>query len=120
MSTSTLPFTWDDVKKEQINDLIKRQAIHGDSMTICRMEMQVGAVVGSHSHHNEQISTVQSGSVKFTVDGQDVVMKAGDVLQIHSNRVHSAQALEESIVIETFAPRRDDWIRGDNSYMQKK
>jgi quercetin dioxygenase-like cupin family protein len=120
MSAATLPFTWDDIKKEQINDLMKRQAIHGENLTICRMEMQVGALVGSHSHHNEQISTVQSGSVKFTVDGQDVVLKAGDVLQIHSNRVHSAQALEESIVIETFAPRRDDWIRGDTSYTQKK
>jgi quercetin dioxygenase-like cupin family protein len=120
MSAATLPFTWDDVKKEQINDLMKRQAIHGESMTICRMEMQPGCVVGTHSHHNEQISMVEKGSVKFTVDGQDVVLKAGEVLQIHSNRVHSALALEESVLVETFAPRRDDWIRGDNSYMQKK
>jgi quercetin dioxygenase-like cupin family protein len=120
MSAVTLPFTWDDVKKDQINDLLKRQAIHAENLTICRMEMQTGCVVATHSHHNEQISMVEKGSVKFTVDGQDVVLKAGNVLQILPNRVHSALALEDSIVVETFAPRRDDWIRGDTSYTQKK
>ena len=120
MSTATLPYSWDGVTKEQINDLLKRQAIHGEVMTVARLEMSTGCVVATHSHHNEQISMVEKGSVKFTVDGKDVVLKAGDVLHILPNLVHSALALEDSVAVELFSPRRDDWIRGDNSYMQKK
>jgi len=120
MSTATLPHCWDAVTKEQINDLMKRQTIHGELMTVVRMEMSTGCVVATHSHPNEQISMVEKGSVKFTVDGKEVVLKAGGVLHILPNLVHSALALEDSVAVEMFAPRRDDWIRGDSSYTQKK
>lgn len=120
MSTATLPYSWDAINKEQINDLLKRQTIHCEVMTIARMEMATGCVVSPHSHHNEQISTVEKGRVKFTVDGKEVILKPGEVLHILPNLVHSAQALEDSVAVEFFSPRREDWIRGDSSYMQKK
>jgi quercetin dioxygenase-like cupin family protein len=120
MGAVTLPYCWDAVKKDQINDLMKRQTIHGEVMTVARMEMTTGCVVAPHSHHNEQISTVEKGLVKFTVDGKEVILKPGEVLHILPNLVHSAQALEDSVAVEFFSPRREDWIRGDSSYTQKK
>jgi quercetin dioxygenase-like cupin family protein len=119
MSTATLPYNWDGVTKEQINDLLKRQAIHAENMTVARLEMSPGCLVAPHSHHNEQISMLEKGSVKFTVDGKEVVLTAGDVLHILPNLVHSALALEDSVAVELFSPRREDWIRGDDSYLRK-
>ena len=110
MSTLNLPYQWNEIQKEQINPLLLRQAIHGDGMTVARLEMSTGCVVPQHSHHNEQISMVERGRVKFTVSGEDVILNAGGVLHILPNLTHSAEALEDSVAVELFSPRRDDWI----------
>jgi quercetin dioxygenase-like cupin family protein len=44
------------------------------------------------------------------VSGEDIILNAGDVLHILPNLVHSAEALEDSVAVELFSPRRDDWI----------
>jgi quercetin dioxygenase-like cupin family protein len=119
VNTDTLPYQWNEVKREQVNALLARQAIHGEGMTVARLEMSSGCLVPQHSHHNEQISMVEKGRVKFTVSGNDVILSAGDVLHILPNLVHSAEALEDSVAVELFCPRRDDWIRGDDSYLRK-
>jgi quercetin dioxygenase-like cupin family protein len=61
VSTLNLPYQWTEIQKEQINPLLLRQAIHGDGMTVARLEMSTGCVVPLHSHHNEQISMVERG-----------------------------------------------------------
>lgn len=119
LATGNVPYRWDGVKKEQINPLLARQAIHGEVLTVARFEMSKGCVIPQHSHSNEQISMVQSGRAKFTVDGNDVVLTGGDTLHILPNLVHSAEALEDSVVVELFSPRREDWIRGDDGYQRK-
>jgi quercetin dioxygenase-like cupin family protein len=111
LSSNNQPYNWDGVPKEQINDRLLRQAIHADAMTVARLEMTPGCLVASHSHHNEQISMAEAGRVKFTVDGKEIILKAGDVLHIRPHQVHSAEALDNSVLVELFSPRRDDWIK---------
>lgn len=118
MRTGNMPYRWDGINKEQINSLFARQAIHGEHMTVARLEMSKGCTISPHSHHNEQISMVESGRVRFTVDGKDVILTGGDTLHILPNLVHSAEALEDSIAVELFSPRREDWIHGD-TYQRK-
>jgi quercetin dioxygenase-like cupin family protein len=112
LNPANLPYRWDGIKRDQINSLLVRQAIHGEVMTVARLEMSKGCVVPEHSHHNEQISMVEKGRVKFAVNGQDIILAAGDVLHILPNLVHSAEALEDAVAVELFSPRREDWIRG--------
>ncbi len=102
-------YRWNEVEKKQINPLTIRQVIHGETMTIARFDLRKGAAVPEHSHHNEQIATVQSGSLRFTVAGEPVVLHAGESLCIPPHVPHSAEALEDSLVVETFSPPRDDW-----------
>ena len=108
---TNFPYNWTGLEKEQVSDLLKRQAIHGEIMTVARLEMSKGCVIAPHSHHNEQISMPEKGRVKFTVDGNPVILSPGDSLHILPNLVHSAEALEDAVVVEVFSPRRDDWIR---------
>ncbi len=102
-------YRWNEVEKKQLDALTTRQAIHGQTMTIARFETRKGAVVAEHSHHNEQLATVQSGSVRYTVGGEPVILRAGEALVIPPNVPHSAEAVEDSIVVETFSPPRDEW-----------
>jgi hypothetical protein len=32
---------------------------------------------------------------------------------------HAAEALEDTVDIDFFAPRREEWIRGDDAYLRR-
>jgi quercetin dioxygenase-like cupin family protein len=112
-------YEWDSVEKEQLNPVCARQVIHTETMTVARLYMSKGCRVPLHSHHNEQLSMVEKGALKFVLDGKDLVIKAGEVLQIPPHLPHSAEALEDSIAVDVFSPPREDWIRGDDAYLRK-
>ena len=110
---------WDSIPKEQITPLLARQAIHTAAITIARFELSKGAIVPEHRHHNEQVTTLEKGRVRFLLGGQEVVLNARESLEIPANTPHSAEVLEDSIAIDTFCPPREDWIRGDDAYLRK-
>ena len=88
-------------------------------MTVARLYLRKGSSVPEHSHHNEQISMIEQGSLKFVIAGQETVVKAGQVLRIPPNVPHSAEAMEDSVAVDLFSPPREDWIRGDDAYLRK-
>jgi quercetin dioxygenase-like cupin family protein len=112
-------YEWDQVTKEHMNPLFVRQVIHGKTMTVARLNIRKGCAVPEHSHHNEQISMIEQGSMRFMLAGAEKIVKAGEVLQIPPHVPHSAEALEDCIVVDLFSPPREDWIRGDDAYLRK-
>jgi quercetin dioxygenase-like cupin family protein len=112
-------YEWDRIKKEQMNPLFARQVIHGRTMTVARLDMRKGCAVPEHSHHNEQISMIERGSLRFVLGGVEKIVKAGEVLQIPPDLPHSAEALEDSVAVDLFSPPREDWIRGEDAYLRK-
>ena len=88
-------------------------------MTVARLEMKAGALVPSHSHHNAQFTMVQTGVLKFLLaDGAEVLVGAGEVLELPPHVPHGVEVMEDSVVIDLFTPRRDDWISGDDAYLR--
>jgi quercetin dioxygenase-like cupin family protein len=112
-------YRWSEVAKEQINPLMVRQMIHGETMTMARMEVRKGALVPEHSHPNEQITSVEKGRMRFLFSGKEVMLGAGESLHIPPHMPHSAEVLEDAIVVDIFSPPREDWIRGDDAYLRK-
>jgi quercetin dioxygenase-like cupin family protein len=111
-------FVWDAAPVEQLNDKIGRQMLNGDAMTLARIILTSGAVVPEHEHEHEQIATVLSGRLRFWLAGEEVVLGAGESLLIPGHAPHRVEALEDSVVLDAFAPRREDWIRGDDAYLR--
>ena len=110
---------WEDVEREQLTALATRQVLHTELMTVARLKLTKGALVGRHSHVNEQISSVHSGLLRFELGDGDVTMVgAGESLVIPPQFPHSVVAEEDTEVTDVFAPRREDWIRGDDSYLR--
>jgi quercetin dioxygenase-like cupin family protein len=112
-------YNWEKIDREQVNPLMARRMIHSDTMTIARLELRKGASVPEHSHHNEQVSTVESGRMRFNIGGEEMLLGPGDCLHIPPHVPHSAEVLEDAIVTDIFSPRREDWIRGDDAYLRK-
>lgn len=113
-------YQWAEIPVEQLNPLVSRQAIHTERMTIARLILKKGVVVPTHSHENEQLSMIESGSLKFVLDGVEKVVSAGETLQIPPHVPHSAEALEDTEATDVFSPRREDWIRGEDAYLRGK
>jgi quercetin dioxygenase-like cupin family protein len=112
-------YRWDQIANERMSALVSRQVIHGDTMTVARIDLKKGASVPEHTHVNEQISMVESGAVRFVLAGVEKIVKPGDILRIPPSVPHSAEALEDSVAVDLFSPRREDWIRGDDAYLRK-
>jgi quercetin dioxygenase-like cupin family protein len=112
------PFAWDDEPVEALNELIGRQMLNGDAMTLARILLASGAIVPEHAHDNEQIATVISGRLLFRLGSEETVVGAGQSLVIAGGVPHRVEALEDSVVLDVFSPRREDWIRGDDAYLR--
>jgi quercetin dioxygenase-like cupin family protein len=109
---------WSDVKEEKLNDKITRKMAVGQNEMIGRLRLAKGAIVPAHKHVSEQITMIISGALKFTIDEKEIVVRAGEVLVIPPNVVHSVVALEDSDDIDSFSPLREDWLSGDDSYIK--
>jgi quercetin dioxygenase-like cupin family protein len=111
--------SWKTMEVEQLNDKLSRQMISGENATISQLLLTKGATVPRHSHTNEQYSWIISGSLKFIFDDREILVGAGEILVIPPNVAHSAVALEDTVDVDIFAPRREDWIRREDSYLRK-
>ena len=119
--TSDLHYTsFDNIPIERLNPLIDRQFVHGERTMLARIILRKGATVPRHSHENEQITYVVEGVLRFTMgDNRVITVSAGQVLVIPSNMPHQAEALEDTVDLDVFAPPRADWIAGTDSYLRK-
>src|SRR5579863_1443409 len=111
--------SWKNMEIEQMNDKLSRQMVSGENATLSQLLLKKGAVVPRHSHMNEQYSWILSGTLKFIFDDREILVGAGEVIVIPANVPHSAVALEDTVDIDIFAPRREDWIRKEDSYLRK-
>ncbi|MGB0033973.1 MAG: cupin domain-containing protein [Candidatus Acidiferrales bacterium] len=110
---------WEKIEKEQLNPAITRQMVSGEDATIGRILLSRGAFVPRHSHRSEQYTMILSGALKFVFDGgETTVVRAGEMLFIPAHVPHAAEALEDTVDIDFFAPRREDWIRKDDAYLR--
>lgn len=113
-------YTWDTIKEDALSPTAGRKALHGNMITLARFRFDKGNKVAVHHHPNDQITTVQSGSIKMVCGGEEFIMKAGDMVHVPPDVPHSNEALEDSVIIEIFSPVRQDWITGDDSYLRQK
>jgi quercetin dioxygenase-like cupin family protein len=110
--------SWKSIELEPLNETISRQMISGENATLSQLLLKRGAVVPRHSHVNEQYSWIISGLLKFIFDDREILVGAGEVLLIPPRAAHRVEALEDTVDVDFFAPRREDWIRKDDSYLR--
>ena len=109
---------WNKVEREKLNDLIDREMVVGNKLMLARVFLKKGAHVPEHHHHNEQVTYIMEGALKFAIDGKEIVVRAGEVLCIPSNMPHEAWALEDTLDLDVFDPPREDWLNKTDGYLR--
>jgi len=111
---------WHTVPLEDLNPLLQRQMVWGQQIMLARVLLKKGCIVPQHSHHNEQLTYIVEGALKFWIDGKEIVVHAGEVLCIPSNMPHKAEAMEDTVDLDVFTPPRADWIEKTDQYLRKE
>lgn len=110
----------EDMPREKLMDKVERRYLSGERATAAQIWLYKGALVPTHTHESEQLSYVVEGALRFRLggDGEEVVVRSGEILVIPSMLPHAAEALEDTYDLDFFAPRREDWIKGDDAYLR--
>jgi len=122
MTAGCTHYTWNDLPRERVTDLLDRRLITGDRMMLAHVYLKKGCIVPKHSHENEQLTYVLEGCLRFWLgeDQQEVVdVHGGEVLHLPSNVPHKAEALEDTLDVDVFSPPRQDWLDKTDDYLRR-
>ena len=123
MSEQSVTFyRWEDMPKEKVTDALDRRLITGESIMLTHVYFKKGAIVQQHNHHNEQITYILEGGLRFWIgeDESEVIdVRAGEVLHIPSFVKHKAEALEDTVDVDVFSPPRQDWLDKTDDYLRR-
>ncbi|MGA8273202.1 MAG: cupin domain-containing protein [Candidatus Sulfotelmatobacter sp.] len=109
---------WHTIPLEELKPLLQRQFVVGQEIMLARVLLKKGCIVPEHSHHNEQLTYILDGALKFWIDGKEIVVHAGEVLCIPANMPHKAEAVEDTVDLDVFTPPRADWINKSDQYLR--
>ena len=111
MKDTAMDQSWRDIPSQRISEGVDRQMVVGERLMMCRLTLQPHVDTPVHSHPHEQMTLIERGRVRFTIDGSTRVVGAGDVLHFPSNVAHGATMLDEEVVlIDIFTPIREEFL----------
>lgn len=102
--------TWADLPVDRPMDLLERRRVIGTRAMLSHVTLRRGFRVPTHAHANEQFAVVLSGRMRFGLGAESspgrrhVEVRAGQVLVLPPNLPHSAEALEDAVVLDVFSP----------------
>jgi quercetin dioxygenase-like cupin family protein len=101
---------WAEVEEDGPMAMLGRRRVIGSRMMISYIRMESGCVVPAHHHANEQFAMVIEGHVRFGVGEEGsgrhrfLDARAGEMVVLPPDVPHSAEALEDSLLIDVFSP----------------
>ncbi|MGB5983032.1 MAG: cupin domain-containing protein [Nonlabens sp.] len=102
-----------EMQWEELGGGVSRKFLGYDNqIMMVQVKFDKDAEGAPHAHFHTQATYVVSGKFEFVIDGVKQVVSAGDGVYIEPNLLHSAVCLEEGMLIDTFAPVREDFLDG--------
>ena len=97
-------------KVVQLDGSSRRVILDLPDLMLVEFVFEKGAVGALHSHPHRQTSYVAEGTFEVTIDGVTETIDAGGGYIVPSGLVHGVKAITAGRLIDTFTPRRDDFL----------
>ena len=101
---------WDEIALEKVTEMISRKIVTGEREMLAQIYLKRGALVPIHSHESEQMTYILQGALRFRIDGEELIVREGEVLHIPSGVAHQSEALEDTLELDVFSPIRTEWL----------
>jgi quercetin dioxygenase-like cupin family protein len=93
---------------------IKRRTLTiGASMYQMLAQLEAGSRLPEHRHTQEQIAHVLQGRMRLIVEGVPHELTTGQSFYLASNVPHAVETIEDTTVLDTFSPPREDYLALD-------
>lgn len=99
-----------DGKVTQLDGSSRRVILDLPELMLVEFTFEQGGIGALHSHPHLQTSYVAEGVFEVTIDGVTETIGAGGAYIVPSGLVHGVKALEAGKLIDSFTPRRDDFL----------
>lgn len=99
-----------DGKVTQLDGSSRRVILDLPELMLVEFTFEKGGIGALHSHPHLQTSYVAEGVFEVTIDGVTETIGAGGAYIVPSGLVHGVKALEAGKLIDSFTPRRDDFL----------
>jgi quercetin dioxygenase-like cupin family protein len=97
--------------KQVIEGVQMKVLVHGDKMLMAESKLTASSVFPEHDHPHEQTGYVVSGRIRLNVkDKPPFETGPGGAWSITGDTPHSAEVLEDAVVVEVFHPIREDFL----------
>jgi quercetin dioxygenase-like cupin family protein len=105
---------WNDVPETENLKNNFRVAVAGKEMGINRIRWVHPTSLPDHTHDDaEQVIIMLEGEIKFTIDGEQLHLRPGDVTVVPRHAHHSGESIAgEAVFVEVFAPLRIENLFG--------
>lgn len=110
MSTPRVFAQPSDGKVTQLDGSTRRVILELPELMLVEFTFVAGGIGALHSHPHLQTSYVAEGTFEVTIDGVTETIAAGGAYIVPSGLVHGVKALTAGKLIDSFTPRRDDFM----------
>ena len=100
-----------DTKAIDLGGGTERRILAYDSpLMAVEVSFEAGASGAPHTHPHTQLSYVLSGSFRYSVEEESVVLNPRDSIVVPGGLVHGTVCLEKGTLLDVFTPQRDDFL----------
>ena len=106
----------DEGYHSRVKGIDQKTLVYGERTLLAEFLLKKGSIIPQHSHPYEQTGYLVSGHMAFRVGNERYDIQVGDSWCIPMNAEHSAEILEDSVVVEVFSPVREDYLPDKKYY----
>jgi quercetin dioxygenase-like cupin family protein len=97
---------WDQTRDGAPTEHALRRKLEARGYRVTRYVYPPGTVFVTHTHEVDKIDAVVSGQFLLSIEGQDIILGAGDSLDVPRGVPHRAEVVGEEPVVSLDAVRK--------------
>ena len=113
-------YRWDDLPREELSPLIGRRLVTGERLMITHVYLPKARRAEARARQRAADVHPRGDAAVLARRRRDEVVDVarGRGAHLPSNLPHRAEALEDTLDVDVFAPPRADWLDGSDAYLR--
>ncbi len=91
--------SWNTAEDGELSETALRRKLQARGYQVTRYVYPPGTYFPDHSHQDDKIDAVLSGRFRMVMQGESVILGAGDTLVVPRDMVHSAEVVGDEPVV---------------------